>query len=168
MTHTGRTINFATFCPDDVDIEEVAHSLGLLCRFGGHCREFYPVAQHAVLVALFLEEQGHPPEIVFTGLHHDDTEAYLGDVISPLKKILPGYVELEHRFATVISKKLDLIYPFPEVVHMADREILQRENDNVRWLRPKHPAIEPWNAYEAEKEYLRHHRRLLRRIKNVR
>jgi 5'-deoxynucleotidase YfbR-like HD superfamily hydrolase len=160
LTYAGHTINFLDFRVEDVRLEEIAHALSRLCRFGGHCREHYNVAHHAVLVSRWLEEKGAPLPVVYAGLHHDDTEAYLGDVISPLKKLLPEYQKFEDRFAKVIGEALGFAYPFPDLLKTADREIFYKENEDVRWQYPKNPEIIPWNSGVSKYLYLETHKRL--------
>ena len=77
------------------DIEDIANSLGNTCRFTGHCRQFYSVAEHCLLVASLVEHLslGNP----FEGLMHDAHEAYCGDLSAPAKSILPEFkAKLEH------------------------------------------------------------------------
>lgn len=164
LTYAGHTINFLDFRVEDVRVEEIAHALSRLCRFGGHCREHYNVAHHAVLVARWLQDKGAPTAVVYAGLHHDDTEAYLGDVISPLKKLLPKYQEFEDTFAKVISKALDFEYPFPDLLKTADREVFFIENEDVRWQFPEDPEIIPWNSGVSKYLYLEMHKKLRREL----
>ena len=74
-------------------IEDLAHSLSMLCRFNGHSRHFYSVAEHSLLVAGIMDEflGGNPLE----GLLHDGTEAYLSDVPAPFKQLLPDWQKLD-------------------------------------------------------------------------
>ena len=75
--------------PDDVNIVDIAHSLAMQCRFTGHTKVFYSVAQHSVLVSKLLERRGCDHATVLWGLMHDAAEAYLvGDVATPVKKSL--------------------------------------------------------------------------------
>jgi hypothetical protein len=86
---------------------------------------FFSVAEHAVLVARRLRDQGYPPQVVLGGLHHDDPEAYLHDLTKPLKVLLahsvvcpwwvrlfwtppPSYAELEAQMWEAIRVALDL------------------------------------------------------------
>lgn len=92
-------------------LQDVAHGLSNACRFAGQVREFYSVAEHAVFVARRLIELGHTPEIVLDGLHHDDSEAFLGDVTQPLKGLIPNYADLEAKMATAIQEALGLQGP---------------------------------------------------------
>jgi hypothetical protein len=159
-TYKNRIIDFRNFAPDQADIEEIALALSNTCRFGGHCKNFYSVAQHAVLVARELESNDCEPRLVFTGLHHDDTEAYLGDVVKPLKMLLPTYREIEDRFAFALSQAFGTIYPLPAIVHMADRVLFHREDATIRHgLKPpaNMPDIQPWKPEKARFEYLSMH-----------
>lgn len=89
-TYTGKKFDLFLPMPDDVDILDIAHALANTCRFGGHTTRFYSVAQHSVLVSQVCQ-----PWDAFVGLLHDAAEAYCGDVVRPLKKLLPEYAELE-------------------------------------------------------------------------
>lgn len=70
---------------DALDIEVISHALGMLCRYNGHVKDFYSVADHSVLVHDLLRAQGASRELLMMGLMHDAPEAMLGDVVSPLK-----------------------------------------------------------------------------------
>src|SRR5664279_1420110 len=94
--------------PDALDIEEIAHALSMICRFTGHVREFYSVAQHCTIVS----DLG-PACYAFTGLMHDATEAYVGDVAKPLKNMLPAYSVIEERVAQAIATRFGVINPLP-------------------------------------------------------
>ena len=123
-TYTGKKIYPLNMCQSNqtsICIDDIAHALSQTCRFGGHTREFYSVAQHACLVAMMV-----PNEFKLAALHHDDAEAYLGDVVSPVKgdvyldqpDIDPGvdndfsgllpYSEYEKHFTSLIFKTLEL------------------------------------------------------------
>jgi len=75
---SGRAYPFAT--PGPIPIEVIARSLSRICRFGGHLREFYSVAQHSYLVASLVA-----PELRAHALLHDAGEVVIGDIVSPLK-----------------------------------------------------------------------------------
>lgn len=80
LTFTGKHINPFEIEPDDIDIIDIGQALSKICRFGGHIKHFYSVAQHSIYVSLFCN-----PEHALYGLLHDATEAYCGDVIRPIK-----------------------------------------------------------------------------------
>jgi hypothetical protein len=79
-TASGRQVHPFDIHLEDLDIEDVAHSLALLNRFVGHTESPYSVAQHSVLVSSLCE-----PRDALAGLLHDASEAYLGDVAMPIK-----------------------------------------------------------------------------------
>lgn len=104
-TITGRTFDFSkpTF-----DVGEIAHALGNMCRYAGHCRRFYSVAEHSVLVSRIMEDLrlGDPME----GLFHDGVEAYLPDIASPVKALLADYRKLDK----ALDRKMRIELHLPE------------------------------------------------------
>src|SRR5918997_350860 len=89
QTVSGRWVNPFDPEPDQLDAGDIARALANQCRFGGHSRVFYSVAQHSVIVSELVEERGGDVEDVFAALMHDATEAYLGDMPHPLKHRSP-------------------------------------------------------------------------------
>lgn len=88
---------------DEVRLEDIAHSLSLLCRFGGHCSRFYSVAEHSVHVARLCS-----PEVALWGLLHDASEAYVVDLPRPIKRQLPEYAEIEGLVQFAIAEHFGL------------------------------------------------------------
>jgi hypothetical protein len=89
---------------DMIEIRDIAKGLSLTCRFGGQIPRFYSVAQHSILVQALC-----PPQLKLEGLLHDASEAYLGDVIKPLKTLLGAhYKVIEFNFETLIFQKFGL------------------------------------------------------------
>lgn len=89
-------------------IEDIAHALSMQCRYTGHTRQFYSVAEHCMLVADLMERSGNGNP--FEGLMHDAAEAYLSDIAAPWKVLLPDYKILEKRIETPLRK----FYGLPE------------------------------------------------------
>lgn len=126
LTFTGKYIDPFNPKIEDIDIEDIANSLSRQCRFGGHLRWFYTVAEHSLRVAKEL-----PDELKLTGLLHDAAEAYLLDIPRPVKIRIPGYKEAEENLLKIIMQKFGGIYPLPELVTKIDNEILEWEFANV-------------------------------------
>lgn len=158
-TFTGKIIY--PYKPNEVvvDIRDISHALSHVCRFGGHSSSFYSVAQHSVLVSQLVS-----PRNAFLGLMHDATEAYLGDMVRPIKHRMQEYQNLEAEWESVISKKYGIVGDHDEVKE-ADNHILSIE---VRKLIPSKGVgwpdfssstmcdvtIDPWASKSAEKIFL--------------
>jgi len=89
QTFTGKKIDIMNPKPEAVDIQDIAHALSMICRFGGHCRDFYSVAEHSLLVER-LGTRSNRGTMNWTTqqmefLLHDAAEAYVGDTITPIK-----------------------------------------------------------------------------------
>lgn len=113
----GRRIDLCDPQVADMDMQDIAHALSLICRFGGHVKHFYSVAEHSLLVADLLEEQGHPSNVVLAGLLHDAHEAFIGDVTTPVKAVLRQHGELDEliqKFDLCIAEYAGLS---PEMLH---------------------------------------------------
>ena len=122
QTATGRQFWPLAPRPEDVCAADIAHALSNLCRYGGHCRRFYSVAEHSVLVARHV-----PREHRLWALLHDAAEAYLVDVPRPIKPHLRGYATAERRLMRVICKRFGLPLEMPREVKAADNAILLDE-----------------------------------------
>lgn len=131
LTVTGRTFWPLDPRPEEVAIEDIAHSLAHQCRYAGHTSAFYSVAQHSVLVA-----ENLPPELRLWGLLHDASEAYLVDLPRPVKRFMPGYAEAEVRLMRCIASHFDLHWPCPRKVKAVDDAILA---DEMAQLMPRVP-----------------------------
>lgn len=111
--------------PADIMIEDIAHALGNLCRFNGHCTDFYSVAQHSVMVASLVQDR-----LAMTALLHDASEAYLSDMPRPLKRgseIGRLYRDAEYRMERTIAARFGLVFPWPAPVREADERMLATE-----------------------------------------
>ncbi|WP_180897149.1 phosphohydrolase [Martelella soudanensis] len=140
QTYTGRQFWPMDPRPEDVAIEDIAHALSHQCRYAGHCRRFYSVAEHSILVSSQL-----PPELRLWGLLHDASEAYLVDVPRPVKPYLTGYREAEDRVMRAICERFDLPPEMPAAVKRVDNAILADEKaalmgpEPAEWHLPEPP-----------------------------
>lgn len=106
---SGRFVSMDEPNPDDILLEDIAHKLAQTNRYGGSTRYPYSVAQHAVFVSERLRRQGASRIRQLQGLHHDDPEAFLGDIPRPWKKKLgPIYAEMTLVFEAAIEVALGL------------------------------------------------------------
>ena len=121
---------------DEIVPEDIAHALSMLCRFGGHCKRFYSVAEHSVLLSRAVS-----PANRLWALLHDATEAYLVDVPRPLKPFLVGYREAEDKIARAVCERFGLPMEMPAEVKSADTRILTDERQQNMA-----PAPKPWST----------------------
>lgn len=143
-TYTGRVIDPFNIAPSDIDIVDIIHALPLLCRFNGHCRGFYSVAQHSVLVsesldAICKQRIDHRP--ARWGLLHDAAEIYLSDIPAPLKASMPEIESAEQHILMAIGEKFELNWPIPQLVLNADKVALATEWRDLRNGHPVPPSI---------------------------
>lgn len=129
QTYTGR--KFYPYDPrvEDVDILDIAHALSMTCRYNGHCKQFYSVAQHSVLLA----ECATAPNAL-RALLHDAPEAYVGDMIRPIKHH-PGMVSflwVEEVVEKAVCARFNLPYPLVNSeIKRLDNAILLDEQAQV-------------------------------------
>jgi uncharacterized protein len=125
-TYSGRFFDILKPEEYDFDIEEIATALSNLCRYTGHVNRYYSVAEHSVLVSRLV-----PSRLALCGLLHDASEAFLGDVSSPLKRLLPEYKAIEERVEEAIAAQFDIPFPYPDEVHDADKRMYWQERQDV-------------------------------------
>src|SRR6201989_2979263 len=129
QTVSGRCVNPFDPDPHQIDAGDIARALANQCRFGGHCRVFYSVAQHAVIVSELVEQRGGDAEDVFAALMHDAAEAYLGDMPHPLKHRSPlgtAFKSADAHLEAAIRDRFGIRADVPEIKH-ADRAPLATE-----------------------------------------
>jgi hypothetical protein len=158
QTYTGRQFFPLDPRARDVDIRDIARSLSFLCRFNGHCHQFYSVADHSVRVSQIV-----PPAHALWGLLHDAAEAYLSDLPRPIKRRVPLFNELEDRLLETIAAAFGLDLPLPPEVLHADDVMLATEARDLA-ARPPQPwghRVEPLTSHivprspaEAEQAFL--------------
>ncbi len=165
QTVSGRWVN--PFEPDlaQLDPGDIARALANQCRFGGHSRVFYSVAQHCVIVSRIVEERGGDVEDVFAALMHDAGEAYLGDMPHPLKHrsaLGAAFREAEARLEEAIRDRFKIKAGVPEVKRV-DRALLATERrafSAEAWHWPELEGVEPldleltaWSPDRAADEF---------------
>jgi hypothetical protein len=136
-TYTGKVVSAINFTEDMIDIKDIAHSLSLQCRFNGHVREFYSVADHSLFVSNIVEvdykysSDRSQYMTVYAALLHDASEAYLPDIPRPTKYSIKGLKEIENKIQGVIVKHFNIVGPEWSNIHEADELALSTEADQL-------------------------------------
>ncbi len=146
QSYSGKAIHLdGSFSVDDVVVEDLSRGLSNTCRYGGQSKLFYSVAEHSINVMYRVRELVKPgprarrfgatrrQALIRKALLHDAAEAYLGDIPTPLKRMLPQYKRIEAQFEAVLAERFDL--PMDDEAHriikQADYECLAAERDEV-------------------------------------
>jgi len=163
-TRSGRYLDFSDPDPADINLEDIAVALSRAPRFSGHTREFYSVAQHSLYVGRSM------PVNPLAGYLHDASEAYLADVATPAKQLIPEYYVLEEKVMGAIAERfsLDKGFQHSREVKMADVAMLFYERDaligtDIRWtIEDQHPGgsiydhfpdWKPWSSEVAASKF---------------
>ncbi|MCL2285571.1 MAG: phosphohydrolase [Firmicutes bacterium] len=165
-TYTGESFNPLQPDLSKIKIDDVAHSLSLLCRGNGHLSHFFSVAQHSINCAKEAEARGLPVRVRLACLLHDASEAYMSDIPRPIKKSLPVFVKTEDNLQSAIYEKF-LGSPLTDeechTVREIDDDMLvnefvalmkERPIDRVAKLRTT-PSFDFVGFNDVEKEFIR-------------
>lgn len=156
-TVSGRQVYPLDLDAADVDLWDIAYSLSNLCRFGGHTKTFYSVAEHSVRVS-----QKCLKKDALTGLMHDASEAYLVDLPRPVKVFLTEYRQYEEKVQRVIAERFGLIWPFPASVFEADHRLLVTEMRDLmtnfinegKVIKPYKEVIKPMTPSQSRRAFM--------------
>lgn len=121
-TRTGLELDVTRPGRGSFRLADMGWALSRVPRFGGHARWHYSVAEHAVRVSRRL-----PDELRLWGLLHDGAEAYLGDLVWPVKQLFPEYIALEDVWLQALAEWAELPWPMPIAVDSADLALRDRE-----------------------------------------
>jgi hypothetical protein len=155
---------------EDICIEDIAHALSMVCRYGGHCSSFFSVAQHSCMVS------DHMPEFKLEGLLHDGTEAYLGDIVRPVKHspTMRLYRRAEDHLDVMLHEKFDLDPAARRLVKQFDNAALVtemirlfegRREESKTWSKVNPLPVKRivcWSPARSEKEFLKRWEKLKR------
>lgn len=149
LTYCGILFDLDNFKDEDISILDIAHALSNICRFNGHCKKFYSVAEHCVRASNLTYAYSSLLHILL----HDASEAYLGDVVTPLKNMIPFYIEKESELMKIIFDKWCIVdYNLvKDFVNEADREML---NIEFQELFSETETDFGWSPEKARREFL--------------
>ncbi len=164
---SGKYLDLVRPEPDQFEFEDIAGALAKICRFGGQCKYFYSVAEHLVHCHEVARTDGRNKAERLAVFAHDFSEAFLGDVVKPLKLLLSEYRELEILMEMAISQKFGITYApgTVQVVKEIDQSMLIHErrqlfdSDQVKWTdedkaRPLTVKLGHWSPGLAYQKFI--------------
>lgn len=172
-TFTGKYFDLIEPKAEDVDIVDIAHALSIEPRFGGHTVVPYSVAEHSMRVLRYVAAEvgmkSASKPVLMWALMHDASEAYLKDVPSPLKDLLPEYRAIERRVMGAVVARFGMLPVMPDIVKEGDGELLKREAKNLfqtapDWVSGLGFDPGPWrplSAEQANQDFLKKFERII-------
>ena len=162
QTYTGEVFNPMRPTTPTIHMEDIAHALSMICRFNGHCREFYSVAEHCVRMSELVA-----PEFALHALMHDAAEAYVSDVSRPIKPHIIGFQNIEDAIMDTIDARFGICYTprSAKAVKEADLRMLATERarlmaickvpwDTLDGIEPYPIALGCWEPARAKRKFL--------------
>lgn len=161
VTFTNKVVDLFNPQPESFNIEDIAQGLALQPRFGGQIRTFYSIAQHSVYVSQDLRG-----EQALWGLLHDASEAYIQDLVTPLKYNIPLYREVEGKMMAAIAVAFSLPEQF--LLDLEDKTSMIKQIDTKQFLWEwQHlkvgNGVKGWLPEEAKKRFLARYNDLLKK-----
>lgn len=128
----GHYVDLSNPQPEMIDLESIASGLSKICRYGGQCPRFYSVAEHSVHATIMAALDGVELGTLRAILLHDAAEAYIGDIVKPLKLLLPEYAGLEERLEQAIAFRFNVdMTGTADIVKRYDRLMLKVEKTSM-------------------------------------
>lgn len=162
----GHYVNIANPDPSTIELESIAAALSKVCRFGGHCPQFYSVAEHCIHATDLACSEGFVSDALVAVFLHDAAEAYIGDMVKPLKLMIPQYGETEQRIESAIEAAFCVDFAkWSDVIKRFDRALLKAEkvtmwpDDREKWagfsdIEDCDIRLQFWEPREAEMQFL--------------
>lgn len=167
LTQSGKQFDLLAPAADMVVLDDIAHALANICRFAGYTQTHYSVGQHSVLASHLV-----PPADALHALLHDAAEAYVGDMVSPLNDLLPGFKAIEARIWRAIAARFGIAKEMPASIKEADLVLMATERRDLLPPGPPWPSLEgiqplpsrivPWPPAFARLAFKRRFRELTR------
>jgi len=162
----GHYVDLANPDPSTIEVKSIAAALSKVCRFGGHCPQFYSVAEHCIHATAMACSEGYTGDALIAVFLHDAAEAYIGDMVKPLKVTMPQYGEAEQRIEAAIqaafgvdfSKWMDVIKRFDRAMLKAEKVTMWPE-DTEKWegfsdIEDRVVKFQFWEPSQAEMQFL--------------
>lgn len=163
----GHYVDLINPDPASIEIKSIAAALSKICRFGGHSPKFYSVAEHCIHATEMALVDGLPHDAVKAVFLHDAAEAYVGDMVKPLKITMPGYGVAEQRIESAVELAFGVDFDaWHDLIKVYDRAMLKAEKtvmwpeDVEKWAGFGEVGLRPvsfgfWSPADAQERFLR-------------
>lgn len=163
LTLSGRIFDINNPTAEMIDIIDIASGLANKGHFSGLTPYMFPIAQHSILVCdeYAIQNPDAPAEMKLLALMHDASEAYIGDMIKPIKMYFPTFVALENTIMQAIAKRYNLpinrmaeIKPYDLLIQNVEYEGFYH-NGRIVYMDPEHARkifIDRFNEYYHGKD----------------
>lgn len=148
-TASGRRLDYLDPRPDQISIDDIAVALSRAPRFCGHTRQPYSVARHSINAVEVLQAEHRLDDcrLLRGALLHDASEAYMGDLPTPLKALCPRYRAIEDRLMRAIAARFGFDWPLHPLIKRVDGRMLMTERlhlqpDGPAWSSPTPPPYD--------------------------
>ncbi len=162
----GHYVDLASPDPATIDIKSIAAALSKICRFGGHCPKFYSVAEHSVHATAMACSDGYTGDALLAVFLHDAAEAYTGDMVKPLKIMIPEFSVIERNIETAVELAFGVDFArWNSVIKRFDWAMLKAEKlslwpeDTEKWtgfgeIKDRDVQFQFFGPQEAERQFL--------------
>lgn len=162
----GHYVDLGNPDPETIEVNSIAAALSKVCRFGGHCPKFYSVAEHSIHATAMAIAEGFGGDALVAVFLHDAAEAYIGDMMKPLKVMMPQYSEAEQRMESAIESAFGIKFGrFTDTIKRFDRAMLKAEKvtmwpeDTEKWagfgeIEDREVKFQFWTPSDAEMQFL--------------
>jgi len=162
----GHYVDLVSPDPGSIEIQSIASALSKICRFGGHCPKFYSVAEHCVRATAMASADGYTGDALVAVFLHDAAEAYIGDMVKPLKVTMPQYGEAEQKMEAAIEVAFGVDFSrWTDVIKRFDRAMLKAEkvamwpDDKEKWegfgdIEDRYVRFDYWLPPDAEANFM--------------
>jgi 5'-deoxynucleotidase YfbR-like HD superfamily hydrolase len=166
-TFTGKKFYLLEPRLEDIDIIDIAHSLSFQCRWTGHSRFHYSIAQHSYYCSFL-----GPDNEALSRLMHDASEAYISDISRPLKhltEVAQAYLEIESRIQNAIAQKFGFSLDVPSVkradeimLYTEMKQLIDCSNEDLDGKELFAITIESWSPEFANQMFYKRFKELRR------
>lgn len=155
--YSGHKVDPLHIKEKDIYLEDIAHALSLICRGNGHIKYFYSVAQHSLNCAKEAQRRGYSKHVILSCLFHDASEAYMSDLITPIKKQMKEYQIIENQLLETIFQAFHIRLKNEEknIWKEMDHLLLEAELKEMMPLEENRPSVLLMNVPDLKEHYYR-------------